>query len=623
MPNSYSPCIRFLNLPLSSRTGGTPTRQPILPDWPVSGNSLEHIFAMKKTPMKNTVSLLIVLAIAMTGSARASEQAWQQPLQDEVEWSKLASNGVLIVGYKNGLGVFSPEGEALWNRDDLRELAPFNVKPIPETPYLLINEHKGKIPPKARLQIVDFMTGETTFDSGVVPGNNLGAYPVPGRPIVLFAIDRPGGNGLKGGAYLVAFSLVDDSKIWEARLGSNGSMKLHKTETSGFMANMDLSGHPRPVIIGDTVILTGDQMIAINLDNGTEKWRYKLGAYNGGLKLAYARPVIADGVIYATGKKKLVALDLATGKEIWKGKAPKGTLPELEIVGDILVGRIGGTFSNGKDLVQVKPFGAYAVNRSNGKLNWSWTKAKNSVTNLKIMPDQGLVMLADKKKLYALDLNALKKAKVVYDLDLEFKRKMGSTEMAAKGLGAASGFLSGGISGGLRGLGGGGDRSDPPLDIQAVGDNLIIRGQYHLLSHNVANRDNPWSIEFSPPGMNSFALIAMGAVTAAVAVGNSGYAYNSGSFAAGNSALNSTLRLTESFQASVSKRYAASEAAKEIAFFLTSEKEGRMLVGIDLNTGEEVGEIPMREKEPRFMVDNSINRVYHFKNQKEIIAFDF
>lgn len=572
--------------------------------------------------MRKALPLILLCCAAAGLTTRAAEKAWEHPLQAEVEWSKLASNGVLIVGYKNGLGVFSPSGEALWNRDDLRELAPFNVKPIPETPYLMINEHKGKAPPKARLQIVDFMTGETFYDSGVLPGNNLGAYPVAGRPIVLFAIDRPGSKELKAGSYLVALSLEDGSKVWECRLGKNGALRLHKTETSGFMANMDLSGHPLPLIVDDTIILTGDQMIAVDLDDGTEKWRYKLGAYNAGLKLAFARPVHADGILYATGKKQVVALDLATGQQIWKGKAPKGTLPELEIVGDLLVGRIGGTFSNGKDLVQVKPFGAYVVDRNSGKLNWSWTKAKNSVTNLKALPDQGFVMLADKKKLYALDLNASKKAKVVYSLDLEFKRKMGSTEMAAKGLGAAAGFLSGGIGGGLRGLGGG-DRSDPPLDIQQIGDHLIVRGQYHLLAHSVANRDNPWSIEFSPPGMNGFALVAMGAVTAAMAVGNAGYAYGGNSSWANQAALDSTLRINESFQKSVAERYAASEAARDVAFFLTSEENGRVLRGIDLNTGEEIGEVPMTEKEPRFMVDNLVNRVYHFQNQEEVVAYDF
>ena len=45
--------------------------------------------------------------------------------------------------------------------------------------------------------------------------------------------------------------------------------------------------------------------------------------------------------------------------------------------------------------------------------------------------------------------------------------------------------------------------------------------------------------------------------------------------------------------------------------------------GIDLNSGEEIGEIPISEKEPRYRVDNLGNRVYHFRNQEEIVAFDF
>ncbi|MEZ5278562.1 MAG: PQQ-binding-like beta-propeller repeat protein [Opitutaceae bacterium] len=571
--------------------------------------------------LRNTSRLFVTLFSTITIGLSAAEESWTRPLPSEVTWTKLAPNGSLVVGYSNGLGVFSPSGDNLWNRDDLRDLAPFNVNPVPETPYLLINEHKSKIPPKARLQIIDYTSGETFFDSGVVPGNNLGAYPIPGRPIVLFAIDRPGGRDIQEGTFLVAFSLVDGSKVWECRLGRMGSLKLHQTETGGFMPNMDLSGHPLPLIVDDTLILTGEQIIAIDLEDGKEKWRYKLGAYDPGFKLAYARPVHADGVVYATGRNSVVALDLATGNEIWKGKAPKGLLPELEVVGDLLIGRIGGTVSNGKTYVQVKPFGAFAIERSSGKETWSWTKARDSITNLQIIPDQDLVVLADKAKLYALKISAKGKPVLAYELDLEFRRRMGSTEVAAKGLGAATGFLSGGLSGGLRGLGGG-DRSDPPLDIRQVGDNLIVRGQYHLLAHNVAQRNNPWSIEFSPPGMDSFALVAMGAVTAAVAVGNAGYGYNSGSWAR-SAAADSTLRLNDSFQKSVAERFAASEAARDVAFFVTVEEKERSLVGIDLNTGEEIGEIPMDEKEPQFMVDNLTNRVYHFRDQKEIIAYDF
>ncbi len=44
---------------------------------------------------------------------------------------------------------------------------------------------------------------------------------------------------------------------------------------------------------------------------------------------------------------------------------------------------------------------------------------------------------------------------------------------------------------------------------------------------------------------------------------------------------------------------------------------------VDLATGDEVGRIPMAEKEPQFMVDDIGNRVYYFKDKTEVIAYDF
>lgn len=313
----------------------------------------------------------------------------------------------------------------------------------------------------------------------------------------------------------------------------------------------------------------------------------------------------------------------AAGNEKWKVKIGKSTMPQIEMVNNLIVGRMGGTFSNGKDIVQKKPFGAFAVDTTIGKLAWKWTKAKDSVTNLRILPEQGLVMLADKKKLYALELNAQKKGKVVYQEDLEFKRKMGSADLAAKGIGAAGGFLGGGLAGGFKSLGGGGDRGDPPLDIELYEDQLIIRAQYHVLAHNIQERMTDWSIEFAPPGMSPFALVAMGAITAFVAVESAGPTRAAGGGWTSQSMLDSTLAISNSFEAAVTARYAAAEKGKNIAFFLTKEEEGMLLIGIDLSSGEEVGRIPMAEKEPQFMVDAIGSRVYYFKDKTELVAYDF
>ena len=158
------------------------------------------------------------------------------------------------------------------------------------------------------------------------------------------------------------------------------------------------------------------------------------------------------------------------------------------------------------------------------------------------------MLLADNKKLYGLDLNATKKPKVVFKKELEFKRKMGKADIAAKGLGA---------------------------------------------------------------------------VTATMAVASAGGARTSSSYSTSQAYADSALNITSAFQNSVAKRYAAAEKARSVAFFLTKEEEGMVLLGINLGDGNEVGRIPMDEKEPQFMVDDIGNRVYYFRNKTELLAYDF
>lgn len=75
----------------------------------------------------------------------------------------MSDAGVLITASDKGLVVFGPGGKVLWSRDDLDDLAPFNVTPIAGSPYLVVSEHEGKIPPKARLQIIEQETGQVAF----------------------------------------------------------------------------------------------------------------------------------------------------------------------------------------------------------------------------------------------------------------------------------------------------------------------------------------------------------------------------------------------------------------------------------------------------------------------------
>jgi len=48
-----------------------------------------------------------------------------------------------------------------------------------------------------------------------------------------------------------------------------------------------------------------------------------------------------------------------------------------------------------------------------------------------------------------------------------------------------------------------------------------------------------------------------------------------------------------------------------------------VLLGVDLSSGDEVGRVQMNEKEPLFMVDDIGNRVYYFRDKRELLAYDF
>jgi len=567
---------------------------------------------------------LLIFTLLLGGGAFAQndEPTWQFTFDDESLWSRLTYAGTLLAASERQLAHIDPStGEAFWVRNDLSKLAQFNVNDVAGTPFLVISERLGNVPPKSRLQVLNLSTGETIWDMGQFAGGGLGTYPVPQNNLLVYVVEM---SAKKPGTYVIGFNLETGEELWRTKIGSVGHLPTHYSDIEGFIRTQDLNGHPPPLFTDELMILAAGDFYAFDLATGELRWRYKAKASSPSLKNTYARPIIVEDLIYATTKDSIVALDLASGAEKWKAKVGKAAMPELQLVGDKIVGRLGGSFSNGKSLVGKKPFGAFVVDTASGSLVWKWTKAKDSVTNLSVLLEQGLVMIADKKNLYALDLNASKKGKVVYEEELEFKRKMGSADFAAKSIGAVGGFLGGGIAGGFKGLGGGSDRGDPPLDIEVYDDNLIIRAQFHVLAHNVDSRKTDWSIEFEPPGMSTFALVAMGAVTAYVVTERAGPTRAAGGGYSSQGMLNSTLAISNSFQAAVAKRHAAAERARNVAFFLTKDDEdGMVLMGIDLATGSEIGSVPMAEKEPQFMVDALGSRVYYFRNKNELLAYDF
>ncbi len=56
---------------------------------------------------------------------------------------------------------------------------------------------------------------------------------------------------------------------------------------------------------------------------------------------------------------------------------------------------------------------------------------------------------------------------------------------------------------------------------------------------------------------------------------------------------------------------------------ISTVQAGTQAWQVDLATGNEVGRVPMADKEPQFLVDAIGNRVYYFRDKTELLAYDF
>ncbi len=132
---------------------------------------------------------LAVLALGIS-TVQAGTETWRVDLGDENTWSRLTFAGTLLAATEHGLSHFdSASGDLLWKRDDLNKLAQFNVSDIVGTPFLIISERVGNIPPKSRLQVLNLSTGETLWDTGNFAGSGLGAYAAPDQNLLVYVAD--------------------------------------------------------------------------------------------------------------------------------------------------------------------------------------------------------------------------------------------------------------------------------------------------------------------------------------------------------------------------------------------------------------------------------------------------
>lgn len=584
--------------------------------------------------MKTHVKGLIALLLCTTASlwANTTKPLWTAALPEKAKWHSLTQLGTLIVGTDGGLSCYNPDtGALLWRRQDITKTTAFNAREVPGTPILLCNNFGGFANSKVTLQAVDFLTGKTLWHSPEFQGQYLGTVPVPSKGLVIFIFN---GWAEKEGAgtYFHAFDLATGAEKWTSKFAKSGAIQLHLADGSGkFFMTSDLSGYFDPICEGDNLYVAYLGVHCLDVNTGKVKWAVEFPPGDKGFKKTYAPLRITTDRIYGAGGGSVYAIDKADGKVLWKSERiskyagllkarNNAIISQIEPVGDKVFMRYGGFFSTGQAVVMREPLGVVALDAATGREAFANDDVKEGVTNLMVLPELNCVMFADAYNLYGLNVSG-STATEAFRVPIEFKRKMGGGEVAKIGLGVLGG-VQGIVKASMAQSKG---RLDVPIAITRRNGVIVVQGKQHLMCFDPGAKKIAWSTYCAAPG-GGFGDAALFAVTALAAVaGNAQAAGSTIGSSQWDSGVNMIQSNLDSYNKYAGARASATKAAASRVYFLTNIKEGSDrgigLMGIKLDGGESDAHLVLDSKEPDYRVDESVNRLFYFKDSKTIMAY--
>lgn len=558
------------------------------------------------------------------------------PLPGKATWHRLTDLGLLLVGTPDALLLVNGEtGKIQWQRSDIKKTQDYNVRDIAGSSILLVNDWSGAFEAKVSSQGLDLATGETVFRTEPEKGQNLGLFPVPGGGQVLniSQLWLP-----EAGTFASLYETATGKLVWRARLGKAGAIPPYLAEGSGaFSQRWDLSGYQDPVFTEDTVYLTYNGLMALDLSTGAQRWNVEYRTADKELKRAYAAPVIDGDTIYASGKGAVYAIDRVSGTQRWKsdqvssGMFSSAAISQVLPAGDAVYVRLGGNFPNvATRTVELKePLGLMVLEKSTGKKKWEYKKAKDGITNLLLLPQSGVVMVSDAYQLRGFDIAATGKPDPLFEVKLDFKAELGGGEMAAAGVSTLSGLMTGGLSGALKGAMGA-TNSKARLDVPVVllgrpDGKVLVAGRQHLLLFDPLGRKTDWTVEYPAPRNSAMGLAMMSALTLASARLNLATQATSSSYLTQQRLQRDGERSFGSLNSYAARRFAATQRSRDYSYVLTEVTEGKLtgpgIRAIRLDNGESVAEVLLDDKEPQYAVDEVDGRLYHLDDDKQVVVY--
>jgi len=587
--------------------------------------------------MSRNIKLILTLVFTLvicTAFLRAETPIWSFKGS---KWYGMMETGNVMVGLPTGLTMLDgASGKSLWQRTDLGEIKETEYTELPGTPLILISDNSGWAQRKTKLYALDTLTGNTVWQSDKMLGFTVQVSPIYQRDMIVFLTIRDNRMN-KDKPDIFALKMSTGELLWQNEYSEKvdlyGVEKKKRGGTSamlfgsggGASDRYDLGGENPPIFDGDSMYMTYAGLHRYNLSDGTLVWKTLYDVTDGSLKNTNGQAIIDGDMIFTSAQGIIRAIDKTTGTVKWTTKDfGKGGIAEMQLLGDVVYGRMGGQFFSGKkgEWQKKSPIGVVALNKADGSTSWIYEGAKNSITNMVVLPDDNVMLIGDEKNLIGLDLASRGKVKEAYKIPLKFKFKVG----AAATVGKVAAVAFGGVGGLFKK---GADTTDEPISlVRQENGTVVARGRQHLLAFDPKTKNISWSTKFDAPGIDGWQSIVMTALTiTAAALSQSleaGYS-QSGNYNSAFRENNNFLNLMQSYQRFMSTKYSAAKTSGNVYYVLTTlkgkEEKGSGLVGVNMLSGKAINQIIFKDKSPDYEVDEAAGRLFNM-NKGDLSAYN-
>ncbi|HEY9250792.1 MAG TPA: PQQ-binding-like beta-propeller repeat protein, partial [Rariglobus sp.] len=436
---------------------------------------------------------------------------WNYTASGDVKWMRVTWAGNFVYGTDGGIYSLDPvTGKQAWAREDLKKIQEFNIEEVAGSPLLFVSENSGAIKTKARLLALDLWSGETVWESEQLKGLIVDLVSSYAKNMVMMVTIPQ--NSAKSKLDITAFHMPTGKMLWEADIEDKADLFVAE-KSSRFFPKMDLSGHAAPTVTDSAVYFVYAGVHKFDVATGKLLWKAAYDVTEAGYRRANASPVVDGGQVYTSAKGQIRAFDDSNGALKWTSKDFGAAVAEMALLNNVLYGRMGGAFYqlNAKQYELKKPLGVVALDTGNGQIKWRYEGAKDAITNMAVIKDANVVMVADAKTLIGLSMDASgNKVKEEFKVPLEFKFKTGA---AGKAMKIGFGALRGGAIGAIKGAKGGPGEA-PLVVVERPNGLLVVRSAQHLLAFDPKKREISWGTQVEPPGASMLVKIATSAAFA-------------------------------------------------------------------------------------------------------------